>query len=128
MIVKAFGKYILKNNSYFIRINSKRKFRFKKIFGKKLRIEENLDLFMHKVTLKGKTFYTVSEATSGCRVAKLHKNPKKAIDKAKSIIEKYGESSIMNRANRQIKSSSLSPRYGFIVNPTRQKRCGNLRK
>jgi len=127
-MIRIWNKYLLVNNNYFIRIDKKGKFTFKKVFGKKVRIDGDLDLFLHKVRVRGKVFYTVSEATSGCRVAKLHKNPKKAIDKAKQIYDDKGENLIKVKSDRMVKQSSLSPRFRFIVNPTRQKRCGNLTK
>jgi len=127
-MVKFWDGYLLVNSYYYVQIKFKKKFIYKKVSGKKIKIDEDLDLFLHRITKRGKKFWTVSEATSGSRLAKLHKKPQQAISKAKQIIEEKGVSAIKARAIRNVKKSSLSPRYRFIVNPTRQKRCGNLNR
>ncbi len=100
------------NDNYYIRKGGN----FEKVKGMPISISDyELELFLHR-SEKG---LAISEAKSGAKISANHRNKKSAIKFVERIIEKRGEKIIQTQIKKVIGSKMLSPRYRFIVNPSR---------
>lgn len=103
-------KYRLVNHNYFIYTNKG----FEKVGGIPIK-HKQLDLFLHKVDGK----ISITEAKTGMRISALHAKKSVAMKFVEIIIEKHGIAEVNTRVETSIKTIGLSPRYRFIVNPSR---------
>jgi len=103
----------LVNENYYVRNGNT----FKKVSGLPIQIDgfDSLELFLHKFNNR----LCISEAKSGTKVSALHKSKKSAIRFVQKIIEKKGEHKAQQMIEKKVGNKFLSPRYRFIVNPTR---------
>lgn len=115
-------RYIFFNHDFFIRTKTKNgEWIFKRMKNaKSLNLDNELDLFLHKVKKKGLIFYTVSEAASGGRIVKLYRKPAIAIKNARKLLDDKGASVVIMKVTQHVNSSYLSPRFKHIANPTRK--------
>lgn len=123
-MIRFWDNYFKANDNFYIQ----RRNSFKKVKGTKIP-NKTLDVFFHQIK-KGKLiFWRVSDAFSGLAITKLHKNPQGCIKEFNKIRAEHSEIKIKQSIIKQIKTNNgLSPRYIYMVNPTRRRLCGNLKK
>lgn len=112
------NKILFVNDNFYLKGDCK----FVKVDGKRISLQDfpNLDLYLHKNKIG---FWCVVEGITACRLTKFHKSIAHAMREIKKILKSKTESIVFNKIIKSLKSRSLSPRYRYIVNPTR-KLCG----
>lgn len=108
------SRFHLVNNNYFISLG---KNKFKKVrFAKKIEFED-LDLFWHFNNKK----ISISEGHTGLSIIEGKKTIKVAEKALENLINEKGVGTIRQQINYQVDQNGLSPRYRFIVEPTRNR-------
>jgi hypothetical protein len=107
--------YVKVNSDYFIRKGET----FEEVKGKKLKFRgyEEFDFFAHKVEKGKMTFWQITEAISGCKVGKMNKSLKKAMDRLDNKLHEKGSSRVEHLIREMVGQKFLSPSYRFVANP-----------
>lgn len=86
--------------------------------AKKVSIDgfDNLDFFLNKNKLG---LWAVHDSLTGCRLTKLHKDLKSCLNEIKKICNRSSEQKIILKIILSLKKRKLSPRYRYIVNPSK---------
>lgn len=110
--------YIRINRDLFIRKGVENPY-FEETKGKIIKFKgyEKFDFFAHKVKKGRMEFWVISEAISGCRIGKLNKSLRKAIDRADQLIHEQGADRVEYIINQRVGNKYIAPGFRFVANP-----------
>lgn len=115
---KKYNKLVFVNSNFYVK-NKNGKFDKCKD-AKKISIEgfENLDFFAYKDKFG---FWAIYDGITGCRVTKLFKELKRPLRDIKTILFNSNSRKIEQIIISSLEKRKLSPRYLYIVNPSKRR-------